>query len=487
MDNKTVSNNAIEKEIYMGKVPVLTKERIYNFRGVSFTTAGIGVASWCYVQGGWMASVLPINLALLACIAPLLLMGLIMLIITTVPTKFGIENFLMQGASFGYKFARVLFIISILIGAGWYTVNAQIFATSSVTLAGQLGFNISEGALPWIAIACFVISFFFAIKGPQVVKISLYIMVPCLVGIGILLLVKAMLSTTWDELMSIEPIYIDLYPSAKIAFLIMVEGMFAFALSWYPILGQFSRLTDSRRSSYWGHAIGFILAMSFFCAIGAVTGTLMATKGAYSDNPTDWMLAVAGPIWGVLSLVAIALANISTQITGLYCWSLTSKTFWTKFDFKAIAAVWTVYCIILALWDWVWTYYNVFLAVTAVTCGAACAIMLADYFVIRKAKFSLKSIYQIKGSNAYKYTGGFNIVAVIAFAIGILVYFMAYDPINYMGRNDILMLITPTGSSCAAAFISYVLIAKIPVANKYLLKDRKEIEEVEAKRLPVHE
>ena len=118
MDNKTVSNNAIEKEIYMGKVPVLTKERIYNFRGVSFTTAGIGVASWCYVQGGWMASVLPINLALLACIAPLLLMGLIMLIITTVPTKFGIENFLMQGASFGYKFARVLFIISILIGAG---------------------------------------------------------------------------------------------------------------------------------------------------------------------------------------------------------------------------------------------------------------------------------------------------------------------------------------------------------------------------------
>lgn len=484
-EKRELVNKAIEKDVYMGKIPVLTEERIYNFKGVSFTTAGIGVASWCYVQGGWMASVLPVNLAILACIIPLLVVGLIMLFITVIPTKLGVDNNIIMSTAFGTLLAKIIFIITILTGAGWYAINAKIFATSFANLLSQLGYSMTDTALPWIATICLAIGVIFAIRGPQVVKISLYIMVPSLVGIGILLLIKTMMATSWEELMSITPIYADLYPSTKMAFLIMVEGMFAFGLCWYPLLGQFSRLADSRKSSYWGHAIGFLVAMAFFCIIGVLTATLMAARGIYSDNPTDWMITTAGPIWGVLSLIAIALANISTQITGLYCWSLSTKTFWTKFNFKAIAYFWSAYCVVLVFWDGIWTYYNVFLAVIGLSCGMATAIVLADYFFVRKSKFSLRSIYQIKGNSAYKYTHGFNMVAVTAIIAGTIIYYMAYDPINYVARNELLVLLTPTGTSGLVTFLVYIGLSKIPVINKYLTKDREEIASAEDRKLDV--
>lgn len=123
-----------------------------------------------------------------------------------------------------------------------------------------------------------------------------------------------------------------------------------------------------------------------------------------------------------------------------------------------------------------------FLAIIGVTCGVACAIITADYFFVRKNKFSLKSIYQIKGKNSYRYTGGFNIAAVISFAVGALFYYLSYDPINYMGRNDYLILLTPTGASYITSFISYIVLSKVPAINKYLLKDREEIIEVESKK-----
>ena len=178
---------------------------------------------------------------------------------------------------------------------------------------------------------------------------------------------------------------------------------------------------------------------------------------------------------------AIALANITTQATGMYCWTIATKEMWPSLKYRPIVAVYCAWLILLEFWGGIWTYYNMFLAVVAVTCGVCCAVVLSDYFLLRKGKFSIKSIYKIKGHNAYNYSGGFNIVSVICLAIGTTVYFLAYDPVNYAPRNATLFYFTPSGVSFVATFLSYFLISKIPVVNKYLLKDRKEIAEVEEK------
>lgn len=477
MGKKTALETEISREIYMGQIPVLTNERIYDFMGVTLTSSGMGIASWCYVQGAWLASVLPLYLTLFVSIVPMLLMGLILLIITTIPTKYGVDNSLMQKAVFGTKLAKIIFLVMILSAVGWFSINAQIFATSLTNICAALGTEVSANLIPIIILVYLAIAFLITTRGPQFVKYSMYIMVPGIVFVGIAMLIKAATSTTWEELNSVELLSAGFFSSQKIAFLAMCEGMFVFATAWYASLGQFSRLTNSRRSAYWGQIIGFILIMEFFIIIGAITGALMAQMGVYSDNPTDWMIAVAGPIWGILSLVAIALANVSTQISGLYAWIIATKSYWNKLNITGIAVVWTLYCFLLSVWNGVWTYYSTFIAVIGATASVATAILLADYFVVRKGKFSLGAIYELPGRTAYKYTNGHNLFAMIIFILGSALYLYIYDPINFASRNDILMLLTPSGVSMIVSFAAYAVLSKVPFINKYLLADRKEIEE----------
>lgn len=470
----------LQEEVYMGRAPILGNERIYSFKALALTASAIGIASWCYTEGGWVASVLPIHLALFAAVIPMVAMAMIMMPVTTVSAKYGIENMLLLQSTFGYKFIKIIWIILLATGTGWYALNANLFAGSMMNLADFFGYSINDGARPWFGALCIIIGSLLAINGPQFLKKSLFIMVPALLGIGVLLMIKAVTTTTWSELMAVTPIYEGTYATLGIAFIVMVEAAFAFVFAWFPVLGQFARLAKTRSHSFWGHTLGYAVTMGFFVCIGVVTATLMASYGTYSDDPTDWMVRIGGPFWGFLSMIAIGLANITTQATGMYCWTVATKGLWTKLKYKHIVLIYAVWLIILVFSDAIWTYYSVFLAIIAVTCGVCLAVTCSDYFLLRKSTFSLKSIYKIKGHSAYNYTGGFNLIAAISLALGAMVYFTAYDPLNYAPKNEILFYMTPSLGSFATAFFSYYLLSRIPAVKKYLMKDREEIAEVEA-------
>ena len=49
--------------------------------------------------------------------------------------------------------------------------------------------------------------------------------------------------------------------------------------------------------------------------------------------------------------------------------------------------------------------------------GAVGGIMIADYFIVRKMRLDLKSLYQRNGR--YEYSSGFNWIAIVALALAI--------------------------------------------------------------------
>ena len=65
----------IGKETYYGIVPVLSGERIYGTKESILVTAGYGIATWCFVQGAFIASVLPFYMAILATFSGILLLS----------------------------------------------------------------------------------------------------------------------------------------------------------------------------------------------------------------------------------------------------------------------------------------------------------------------------------------------------------------------------------------------------------------------------
>lgn len=472
--SKTIQDQ-VNEEVFMGIIPTLKSDRMYNFPDITLTAAGFGIASWCYVQGAWIANTVPFNLAMIIANIPMIFFGLILMALVIIPTRYGIDLWMYQRAVFGYKFVFVLCMIAILTTWGWYAVNCGVFGGSFVTLAGFAGYSV-PGLKPLFAVLCAVIGFLLAMNGPYVVKISTYIMVPCMIFVGAVLLFKCVTSTTLHDLMQVKPLYGDTYPSYKIAFLVMTEAMFAFVFSWYPVLGGLSRITKTERSSYWGQFIGFAIAMCFFVSIGVVSATLMAGRGVYSTDPTDWLAAMGGSkVWGVLSVLVIAIANITTQTAGCYCLSLATKVFKPNWNYKIICLCYSLFCIGLILWQGIWQYYNLFLAAVAIIAAPACAIIFTDFFFIRKDKFSLKAAFQRGGHNEYQYSGGVNLVALVSFVLGMILYLSIYNPITYSVRNSALMLMTPTGVSFVTAGLSYFIFCKIPALKSYVLREKTEL------------
>ncbi|MDD4369988.1 MAG: cytosine permease [Anaerostipes sp.] len=474
MGNK--AENQINDEIYTGVVPALKKDRIYDSKAITIAAAGFGVASWCYVQGGWISSLLPFHLAVIVSLIPMIVFGLLMMLCVIIPTRYGIDLWIYQKAVFGYGFCSILCIVAILTNWGWYAVNSNVFANASSTLLKMAGIPVSSAAIPWLGSLCAILGLVLAMKGPHLVKYATYIMVPCLLAVGLLLLIKTMSTTTLTDLMNSKPMYADTYPSTKIAFLCMVEAMFGFIFAWYPVLGSMSRITKTERASYWGQSAGYIGAMAFFVIIGVVSSTLMGNLGVYSTDPTDWLAHLGNPVWQAVSIGAIALANITTQTLGCYCLSLATKIFKPSWDYRKIAAGYTVFVIAMIFWQGVWEYYNVFLAATAVIGAPACAIIVVDYFLVRKGNVSLRSMFKIKGEDSYEYTFGCNIPAVISFALAVASYLFIYDPLNYVVRNETLMKFTPTGIAFVVAGLSYFLMCQIPAVKAYVLRDAKEAE-----------
>lgn len=472
------SGNVQEKinhEVYMGVVPSFKEDRIYNATDITLTAAGFGVASWCYTQGAWIASELPFPLSIFVTFVPLLFFGLIFMYMSTISTRNGIDHWIYQRAVFGYKFCSIICIISILTNWGWYAINCNVFSNSVTCLFSLAGINLSSSYAPWIGSLCAIIGFLIALKGPYAVKLSTYIMVPCLLAVGVLIVIKVLTTFSISDLAAMEPIG-GSYGSTKMGYLVMIEGMFAFLFSWYPVIGTPSRLCKSERSSYWGQTAGYMIALGVFVGIGILTATIMGSKGIYSTDPTDYLMTLDNKIWSVLSILAIAIANITTEVLGCYCLSMATKVFKPNLSYKKVCLGYTIFVIALLFWHGVLDYYSIFLAVTSIVAAPSVMIVLIDYFVLRKERFSFKAIYKRENMHVYKYTGGFNIIAVIAFVCGVIAYLVTYDPVNCLIRNKFLMHLTPTGITCIVTSVVYLGLSKIPACRKYLLRDA-ELEE----------
>lgn len=214
--------------------------------------------------------------------------------------------------------------------------------------------------------------------------------------------------------------------------------------------------------------------MCVFTMIGCVCSTLISGRfGYFTSNPADWLAALSGPVWAVIAILTIVVANITTQMTGVYCLSMAVKVFRPAWPYRRIAIGMTLFCILLILWDGVWTYYDLFLAIVSLSASPACGIIFADFFLVRRDKFNLKACFLRDGHREYCYTHGFNGAALLSFLAGVCLYLLIYNPLQGTVNNLFLMHLTPTAASSAFAGLFYALLCRIPGVNRYCVPEKR--------------
>lgn len=471
------NSDYIKQESVTGVVPMMKGDRLYSFMDLFLTTSVFAIATWCYTQGAYVAKFITFKQLLINIFCFNLVWVLIECIPILFAVRYGIDLWIWLRSVLGSKGVVVLSTVISLANFGWYAVAANMFSSSIINLAGNLGLSLNRSIWnPVLGTLCIVLGTLIALGGPEVIKWTNRILVTALLGVGVIIVVLSFVSVPFSHILAVKPV-LENGATPLQNFMMSAEGNVAFAFSWSTQALIMPRLAKTERSGYWGTALSYGVVAPFFVFAGAVmTLAMFVRTGVYESDPTTMLAALGGPAFGLISLFLVACANVGTQGTGSYVNCMIVKSGLPKVSYRLLVLIAMVYLSGLTIWGGVQQYFGSFISLAAYIQGPIIGMIVVDYLVVRRRKLSLKSAYFMEGHDSYRYTNGFNLVGlacvVISFAVAIL---FVYNPVNGEIKSNIFLITTGSGFTALFSGLLYWLASLTPL-KKYMLRDRNDLE-----------
>ena len=451
----------IEKEAIFGVVPALKKEKTYGFWSVFLISSGYMIATWCYTQGAYMAQNLSFRQLAASVFGPNLIIITLVALSAVFASRYGVDIWVWLRSVFGEKACKIICVAVLIMVLPWFAVCADTFAGSIMNLFAVFGIVIPSFMRTVLSLGCVLFGMLIALGGPGIIKWSSIIMVTALLIVGIVAIILPFVSVPFNDIINYIP-----SSSSRTSYALAVEACAAFAISPCLAIAVIPRLSKNERSGYWATVASYGFVAPFFIFAGGVMAIAMFLKaGVFSDDPTVILATLGGPSAALLSLLLVAFANIGTAGSGTYIHSLLLKAAFPKAKFKWIAVVLTIYMAILSVWGGITEYFGAFISYSAFVQAPISGMMIVDFFLIRRQKISIKSLYAAYGKKNVNPVG--IVCLVLGFAAGALIYV----PYNEDILNPVFYYTTASGLSFFVGGFSYLAASWIPGVRKYMMKD----------------
>lgn len=377
----------------------------------------------------WSQAVGTVFLGNLIVLVPMLLIG-------HAGAKYGIPYAVLARASFGTQGARLPALLRALVACGWYGIQTWFGGQMIFTLAGVLlGHPLAGDPLPVLGISaaqfgCFLLfwalQFWFVVHGIEAIRKLETYTAPIKIVICFVLLWWA-----WDKAGGFGPILDQ--PSAFVeggrragqfsaVFWPSLTAMVGFWATLALNIPDFTRFAKTQRDQLIGQAIGLPLPMGLLAALAVfVTSATVVIYGKAIWDPVD----LASRMTGAAVLIALIVLLIDTVSV-----NLAANLVGPAYDFSALAPGRISYklggiltagiAIVMMPWKILAStegYIFTWLIGYSALLGPVAGILIVDYYVLRKTELVVGDLY-VEGGR-YSYRGGWNIAAVIAFAVGV--------------------------------------------------------------------
>lgn len=211
-------------------------------------------------------------------------------------------------------------------------------------------------------------------------------------------------------------------------YLVMLTAMVGFWATMSISIADITRYSKSQSDQKKGQFIGLPGTMILFSFVGIFV-TCAATV-AFGDiliredapwNPADLLAKFDGKGIVIVSQIFLLIATLSTNIAAnvIAPANAFSNAFPKQISFRSGGILTAIIGIMIMPWALI-NYIVPLLLFVSSLLGPVVAILICDYFVIRKTNLNLAELYKKDG--IYSFGGsGFNSAAIIAFLVGALV------------------------------------------------------------------
>jgi len=428
-----------------GREPLLPSEREYKFWSAHGSCFAYAIATWCFLTGGITAQYVG-ALQGMVCLMAGNLIGtfLVSASLSQGCQRYGVEQIDFCKPAFGQNGARIVLIFYLLNMLGWSGLILVMFGNGIANIVHELGFASTHWQVGLGVAAGIWLTYVITTRGVHLLAMFNSIITVGLIIIIVFMFYMLMSAHGWSEILAAKPL--DPLPVPWMNYAIALELGIASGMSWWGGIGFLARNTKSRRNAIYPEVLQLGLSFGIVCSIALFSGLVVG-----SDDPTQWMVPLGGVVMGVLALLFVALANITSTSVSLFASGLALRHLpgLHKTGWKLIISLTCVPLIFFVFWPHeLYDMGDAFLAYNGTMHAPVGGILMVDYFFLRKQRLHLRSIFEADPGGQYYYTRGFNLLALSCIVIGQVTYFLVYNP--FTTETSALMHFVPAS---IAAFL----------------------------------
>jgi nucleobase:cation symporter-1, NCS1 family len=387
------------------------------------------------IAGGmnWWEAIGTILLGNLIVLIPMLLNG-------HAGTKYGIPFPVFLRASFGVRGANIPALLRALVACGWFGIQTWIGGEATYSMLKIFwpgAANLAGGV--WICFFAFwALNMVVIWRGIETIKLLESISAPFMLGIGLLLLWWISRQAGGFGPVLSAPSRFHSGGEFMRFFIPSLTGMVGFWGTVALNIPDFTRYAKSQKAQMAGQALGLPTSMALYSFIGvAVTSASVVIFGEAIWDPVKLLGRFNHPIVAMIALVAIVVATLTTNVAANVVSPSNdfSNLKPNLISFRTGGLITGVLGLCMMPWKLL-SDFSVYLFSWLVgysgLLGPVAGVMIADYFILRRARLKLDDLYRREG--AYEYDGGVNWRGVVALAAGIAVALLglAVRPLRFL-------------------------------------------------------
>jgi len=408
-------------------MPLLPGEREYGTLGANSTCFAYGVATWCFLTGGYVAELVGAVEGLICLVAG----NMIGVLLASLPLSFscqenGLEQIDACRPAFGPRGMAVVLVLYLINMIGWSGLILVMFGNGIRNIVNAFGLEAGEWLVSAGVALGIGLSYMVVTRGVSMLNRFNGIITPGLIGLVVFLFYMLFSGYGWEAITQAEPLAPG--PSPLVNYLVAVELGIASGFSWWGGIGFLARNTRTRRNAIFPEVIQLGFSAGTVCAAGTFSALIVQ-----SSDPTEWMIPLGGVVLGVIALIFVALANVTSTAVSVYASGLALRHLrvFRGADWRWVVLAALFPCAPFVFWPGeLSSFGDAFLAYNGTMYAPISGILLVDYFFMRRRKVSLWSVFEDGENGRYYHVKGINWVALGALLLGQALYVFLYNPFS---------------------------------------------------------
>ncbi len=402
----------------------------YNFLalwvGMAHNVATYLLASGLIALGmNWVQALMTIALGNLIVLVPMLLNS-------HAGTKYRIPFPVFARASYGVYGANFPALLRAFVACGWFGIQTWIGGQAIYTLVGALSDSwLNAGEIfgrPWTQwlsfLAFWALNMYIIVRGMETLRRFENWAAPLVIVMGLILLGYMIYRADGLGPIVDQPSELGWGGDFLDVFFPSLMAMIAFWATLSLNMPDFTRFAQSQKGQMWGQIAGLPTTMTFFSLLAVlITSATAVVFGEAIWDPVALMARFDNPIVIVVSLFTLGVATLSVNVAANVVSPSNdfSNLSPRLISFRTGGIITGVIGIAIQPWRLLESpeaYIFTWLDFYGGLLGAVGGVLVADYWLVRKARLDADDLYRPHG--IYRYVSGWNPIAVVATLVGML-------------------------------------------------------------------